>query len=100
MRMEEGKAEVVVQRLDSGTKNEAGDYKCTACSWEGKQVAYATAKYHVQRCHRGSFSLERVVPMKPQPRKRKSQEGLSSLIVARRDARYSYNHRKKVRSGR
>ena len=72
--MEDAKAEVVVRRLDSGTTNEAGDYQCTACSREGKQVAYATATSHVQLSHKCSINLERVVPMEPQPRKRKSPE--------------------------
>ena len=98
MTMEEAKAKVVVRRMDDGTKNEAGDYECTACSWKGKQVAYSTAKSHVQLSHKCSINLERVVPMKPQLRKRKSREGASALVIARREAQFRYNHRQKVRA--
>ena len=59
--MEEAKAEVVVQRLDSGSKNEAGNYQCTACSWEGKEVGSAPARLLSLSCFLIPFRLQSFV---------------------------------------
>ena len=96
-----GDGVVVIERRDDGWPKERGDYKCTACGWEQKEVTRPAVNFHIAKFHPGrAYDVKRMVEKKTKPRKKRllvSTAHVHPKVVAHREAQRDHFARKKVR---